>query len=230
MKLIRLVTLSATLACLAVPAFAGLIQANPSGKILENVALIKDAQVQSTDGKTLLAQTNVGASLRTKKLGGIIPIKVYVGQLLVANANAFDRSEAADANSVKALDSLKSQSSVTMQLQFLIKAPINDVVDSFMASAESNGLQADDATLKPILEFLKTGGDIPNKGTLVFAGETAADGSEHITVENPDGKLLSFAADAGAIRKMMSLWLGTLPAKDSLLQKFKKEVTSGEKL
>ena len=203
------------LSLISTSALAGLIESGvpAEGKQIANVQILKSASLRSNDQSLSL----VGAALRRKeKLGWH---NVYVGQLLVSDVAALDR--AAD----KALDSLKSQNAVAMQLSFLRNVGSDDMEQSFSDGFASNGLK-DSPIVAEILEFMKTSGSAEAGKPLTFVGTVGAEGKETILIENSKGEVSKPIVGEGAIRTLFSLWLGTLPVKDKGLVKFKQDVLS----
>jgi hypothetical protein len=211
-------------------AFAALLQGELSGKNLENQPLLKSASIQAADSRNgTLQVTAVGAALRQKKKLGV-NFKVYVGQLLVSEPEKLDR--AAD----KALDSLKGLKAVAIQMTFLRGVSSGDMVTAFTDGFNSNGISLEDPIVKQILEFTTASGDLEAGKTLTFVGELGAstepatelaaseETKEHIIIENTKGEIKTITGGAGSIRTAFALWLGTLPAKDEGLLKFKSEL------
>jgi hypothetical protein len=220
MKALKLLPILAL--ALQASAFAGILTVEPSGKSLENVALAKGASFKLQNGTSARVYT-VGAALRSKKVVAL-PVKVYVGQLLVSEPGKFSRADD------QALGSLGTMPSVAMQLTFLRTVGAADILKVFTDGFVSNKYPLDNAVVKKVLDFAKGSGDFESGKTLVVTGETAADGSELVVMENTKGTTVSIAGPKGTVATVMSLWIGVLPANDDGLLKFKKELLSGANL
>lgn len=209
---------------LILPAFAhaSLLEVENSKELFSGVAVATSAKTVLEDGSTL-ALSPAGIGLRTKMMGVAIP--VYVGQLFVADLEQF-AVPAPD----RALEFIARNKLVAMQLTFLREVSNDKLTEAFSDCFEANGLSAD-AVAKEVLAFAKRSGDFSAKKTLTVTAENLADGSQLVQVENAQGEILKIpsAGPDNANAKVMSLWLGTLPKKDSGLLKFKTALISKAK-
>lgn len=202
------------------PAFAGVLNLEAGAKAIEGVNIAK-AATATVDGRSY-PLTAVGGGLRKKKFGGIIPVKVYVGQLLVSAPSTFNRSEDG------ALNSLAEMSALAMQLNLLMSVDGKKIQDGFKDALAANNVDANTPVMQTLLNAVVSDEKIVEGGTVTFVGEKLADGSEAVTYENSKGQATTVTGGAGFIKSVFSMWFGT-PA-DSGVGQLKKDILGGNGL
>lgn len=191
---------------LSVNASAALLTPEGTGEKIEKISLSTSATA-NVEGESIKL-TSVGAGLRTKKVV-FVNVKVYVGQLYVANPATFKKSDA------EALGSLKDQKAVAVQLHFVRDVDADNVQKSFKEALKANKIDIEDASLKQFLDSVSKGGEAKEGKALTILGAHLKDGSEAILYETTSGNLSEIKGSSGLIEKVFSIWLGK-PADDGV--------------
>jgi hypothetical protein len=188
--------------------FAALLTVEPSPQALEKVPVAKSA-VAHVDAQNINLAA-VGAGLRGKKVV-FVNVKVYVGQLFVADFAKFHRDDK------EVLNSLAEQSAAAIQMHFLRSVDADTVQKSFRDSFSANSVNLEDASIKQFLDAVKNGGAAEDKKNLTILGVKGADGTETIYYENSAEKVSQIKGSAGFIKNVFSIWLGK-PSDDGVAQ------------
>ncbi len=165
----------------------------------EKVSLSPFALVNIQNEKIKL--TALGSGLRSKKIA-FINIRVYVAQFLASSPEKIKRSDS------EALSSLNEQKAVAIQLHFLRDVEADKVLKSFNDAMAVNHIDSEEASIKGILNAIKSEGEVKEGQTLTLVGVHLGDGSELITIESAKGKVTEFKGAPGLIEKVFSIWLG----------------------
>lgn len=152
--------------------------------------------------------TEVGAGLRAKKVV-FVNVKVYVGELFVSDIAKFKKDDA--------LNSLKDQKAVAIQLHFLRDVDADNVQKSFKEALTVNSVSLDDASVKQFLDAVSKGGEAKDGKSLTILGSRLKDGTDKITYETTAGAVTEIKGPAGLIEKVFAIWLGK-PADDGVGQ------------
>jgi hypothetical protein len=155
--------------------------------------------------------TTVGSGLRKKKVV-LVPIKVYIAQLMLNDPNVFEKTDA--------LASIGKQTSVVMHLTFLRDVPADNIRESFQSSLDANGVPASDPDIVTFMTMVNDVGAAESGSTLTIFTTKQSDGSETVALENKKGTVTvmkTMAGSAGLTHKLMSIWLG-VPADDYLTE------------
>jgi len=177
-------------------AFAQILKAQAGTQKLEGVSL--PASLSTADGKTLLP---VGAGLRSKKVL-LVPVRVYVGALYVADLAKFKKSPS------EALNSLPEASPAALQLHFLRDVDAGKVQSSFIEALEANHVDLKKPEVQKFLDAVKNGGEAKKNSTLTVFGHKKSDGSEVIVYEDSNLKATTISGGPGFLREIFSIWLG----------------------
>lgn len=192
-------------------AHADLLTLKPGNSAKQGVNITAGATAQLAGANYELS--TVGSGLRKKKVV-LVPIKVYVAQLMVGDPGRHVKT----ANG--ALPSIDSQTTVAMHLTFLRDVPAQNVKESFQSSLDANGVPADDPDIAAFMNLVDEVGAAETNGTLTIFVTKNADQTETLALEN---KLASGAVvktmtgQKGLASKLMSIWLG-VPADDYLAE------------
>jgi hypothetical protein len=154
--------------------------------------------------------TTVGSGLRKKKVV-IVPIKVYVAQLLVNDQARYVKTDAG------ALPSIDNQTTIAIHLTFLRDVPASNIKESFQVSLDANGVPSNDADIVKFMSLVDEAGAATTNGSLTIVVNKAADGSESLALENKGSSsvLKTMKGGKGLAHKIASIWLG-VPADDYL--------------
>lgn len=171
---------------------------------MENVSLSSTAStnVEGEDVKL----SHVGAGLRAKKVV-FVNVKVYVGELFASDLTKFKKSDA--------LNSVKDQKAIAIQLHFLRDVDAANVQKSFKEALTANAVSLDDASVKQFLDAVSKGGEAKEGKALTILGTRLKDGSEKVSYETTSGTSTEIKGSAGLIEKVFSIWLGK-PADDGV--------------
>ena len=176
--------------------FAQILKVQAGPEKMEGVALASSAN--TSDGQKLQF---VGAGLRNKKVV-MMNVRVYVGQLFVADTAKFKK------NSAEALKSVSEASPVAVQLHFLRDVDAEKVQSSFKDALEANKVDLKKSEVIKFLDAVKTGGEAKKASTMTILGAKKSDGSEVITYEDSNLKATTVSGGPGFIQDIFSIWLG----------------------
>lgn len=142
MKCLRLLTvfLALTLGFSFSTHAAVTIKTETAAEKFEDVTLIEKATLEIDTTKSELKKVSHG--LRKKAVFGLVPVRVYVLELLASNAAKLDKTEDGF------LKSLSASGPVLLHITFLRDLPGPKISDAFKEGLESNGIK----TLSPELE------------------------------------------------------------------------------
>lgn len=116
------------------------IKTESAAEKFEEVTLLSKATLEVDGVKSELSTVSHG--LRKKAVFGLVPVRVYVLELLVANPTKLDKTEDGF------LKSLQTAGPVLLHITFLRDLPGSKISDAFKEGLESNGIK----TLTPELE------------------------------------------------------------------------------
>ncbi|MBC7371575.1 MAG: chalcone isomerase family protein [Bdellovibrionaceae bacterium] len=202
---------AALVICLSVVGASALtLKTEPGPTNIEKVSIAQSAT--TADGIKLVS---VGAGLRTKKVV-FVNVKVYIGQLFVANIGAFRK------NISEALKSSADAAPIAIQLHFLRDVDAEKVQSSFKDALESNKVDLKKTEIEKFLSAVKTSGAAKEGKSLTILGSKAKDGTETIVYEDVNGKATTVGGPAGFIQEIFAIWLGT-PSDDGVA-KLKAEI------
>lgn len=162
---------------------------------LEGVAL--STQGLSKDGHKL---TFMGAGLRTKKVV-LVNIKVYVGELLAAAPENFNKKSP--------LSTLTEAAPLMMKLHFLRDVDAKTVQSSFKEALKANQVNLNKTEVEKFLLAVQSGGEAKKNKSLNIFAVKKADGTETLIYEDAEGKSATIDGGSGFIRDIFSIWLGT---------------------
>jgi hypothetical protein len=206
-------------ALLPLSASAALLETKTGDLAIEEVKLAKEATLKLPDGKSFGLKPYV-KGLRRKKVA-LFWAKVYVGQVFTGDALSAPKSIS------EAYEALTKQNAVAISLTFVRHVNADKVVDAFADSFNENGIDPKtDASVKPLLEVLKKGGDMNDKQTMTVALTKAADGGETIAYDNGKGDVQTASLEKGTSAKVLKLWFGK-PA-DSGVERLQKQFLGQE--
>jgi len=184
------------------------IQAGPEQ--IEKVPVAASATLG--DGTKL---QSVGAGLRSKKVV-FVNVKVYVGQLFVADLTKFKK------NPVDVLKSVSDAAPIAIRLHFLRDVEADKVQSSFRDALEANKVDLKKPEIEKFLSVVKNSGAAKEGKSLTILGTKSKDGSEGITYEDVNGKATSLSGPTGFIQEIFAIWLGS-PSDDGIT-KLKTEI------
>lgn len=206
-------TLSSLVALTLIPStFAAVLTLTPGEKTLEGRNIPQSAQLKLSDRSVELS--TVGFGLRSKKVM-VANVKVYVAELLVSNAAAFEHHAANDA----ALKSLDKMEAVAIRMDFVRTVEAAKVAASFVEALNANQVDTRSAQVQAFISAVENGGDAAVGKALTIAFDTKG---SLIVYENADGSPQIIKADANLQRAIYSIWLG-VPA-DAGLANLKKDL------
>jgi hypothetical protein len=199
----KLSLLGLLLSVLTSTTFAQSLKVQNGSEKLQNVPLATAAT--TADGAKLQF---VGAGLRSKKVM-MINVKVYVGQLFVADPAKFKKSPN------EALKSAAEASPIAVQLHFLRDVEAGKVQSSFREALEANKIDFKKPEIQKLLDAVKNGGEAKEGKSLTILGAKHSDGTEQITYEDAAGKATTVSGPAGFIGEVFAIWLG-VPSDDGV--------------
>lgn len=192
--------------------FAAILETKGSGATVEKVTL--PAEGTAKVGGQEIPLNPVGAGLRAKKVV-FVNVKVYVGQLYVADLGKFKKTDS------EVLTSLKDQSAVAIQMHFLRDVDADNVQNSFKDALKVNGIDTKSAEVKQFLDSVAKGGEAKSGKSLIVLGHRH-EGKESVYYEDTAGNVTEVKGEPGFIEKIFSIWLGK--AADSGVATLKKDL------
>ena len=109
------------------------IETVSSTEKFEDITLLDKASIMIDTAKTELNKVSHG--LRKKAVFGLVPVRVYVLELLAANGSKLDKSDEGF------LKSLKASGPVLLHITFLRDLPGSKISEAFKEGLESNGIK-----------------------------------------------------------------------------------------
>lgn len=190
---------------------ASLLKPEGSSGTIEKIALPESATISG--GETPQKLYSIGSGLRAKKVM-LVNVKVYVGQMFVANKDSFSKAEA--------LSSLGNQSAAAIQLHFLRDVDAENVQASFKEALKVNKVKLDSEAMTQFLSAVKKGGVAKSGKTLTILAMKGPEGQEIVSYENNEGAVTEIKGPAGFMKDIFSIWLGT-PSDDGVA-KFRSDI------
>ncbi|HEY8271624.1 MAG TPA: chalcone isomerase family protein, partial [Pseudobdellovibrionaceae bacterium] len=121
-----------------------------------------------------------------------------------------------------ALKSVSEAAPAMMQLHFLRDVEGEKVQTSFKEALEVNKVDLKKPELQKFLEAVRIGGEAKKGKSLSILGSKKSDGSEVITYENSNSKIIAISGGPGFIQDIFSIWLGQ-PSDDGI-EKLKADI------
>ena len=201
-NLFSIVTVFIALAITAPKAFAVSLKTETTNKVFEHAKLVHSVTVQNDD-KTETVLNAVSHGLRKKTVFGLVPVSVYVLQVLAAKPEKLVRT--ADGF----LASLKDAGPVQLQFTFSRNLPGDKISNSFKEGLEANEVDVSKlskelsqalAQISDIKEF-KEGQNFSL--TFTWAGDNA---TAYIT--DPSLKISTITGPKVFADQLLSIWFG----------------------
>ena len=186
----------------------------PASEKFEEVMLLKSRTLTSNGTASVIKEISHG--LRKKAIFGLVPVRVYVAELLAANPEKLIRTEQGF------LTSLKAAAPVQMHLSFLRDLPGRKVSESFKEGLEANKINVRKLTpeLNEVLEQITAVQEFKKGQTFsVTAIWTGLQGS--ILLEDSE-KIKVIPGSDEFIQQIFSIWFGK-PA-DGKLTELRKDL------
>lgn len=165
----------------------------------EDVTLIQKATLEIDTTKQELNKVSHG--LRKKAVFGLVPVRVYVLELLATNASKLDKTEDGF------LKSLPASGPVMLHITFLRDLPGTKISDAFKEGLESNGIK----TLTPELEkVLKEISEIKEfkKNESFSIAVNWKDKEATVYMQQTGGEIKSVSGAAEFAENFLSIWFG----------------------
>lgn len=215
MKTIRLLTvfLAFTLGISFSAQAAVTIKTEAATEKFEDITLLQKATLEIDSTKSELNQVSHG--LRKKAVFGLVPVRVYVLELLASNASKLDKTEEGF------LKSLPASGPVMLHITFLRDLPGSKISDAFKEGLESNGIK----TLTPELEkVLKEISEIKEfkKNESFSIAISWKEKEATVYMQQTGGEIKSVAGAPEFAENFLSIWFGK--PSDSRLGDLKKSL------
>lgn len=190
---------------------AALLTPEGSSGTIEKISLPESVTVSASENNLKLS--SLGSAMRAKKVM-FVNVKVYVGQIFVADKGAFNKSDA--------LNSLSGQSAAAIQLHFVRDVDAENVQASFKEALKVNKVNLESEAITQFLTAVKKGGVAKSGKTLTILAVKSPESAETISYETNDGTVTEIKGPAGFTKDIFSIWLGT-PSDDGVA-KFKSDI------
>lgn len=189
------------------------IKTEAASEKFEDVTLLSKASLELAGSKSEL--TAVSHGLRKKAVFGLVPVRVYVLELLASNATKLDKTEDGF------LKSLSASGPVMLHITFLRDLPGNKISDAFKEGLESNGIK----TLTPELEkVLKEISEIKEfkKNESFSIAVSWKEKEATVFMQQTGGEIKSVVGTHEFAENFLSIWFGK--PSDSRLGDLKKSL------
>lgn len=198
-------------------ASADLMSLQPATDKINGVTLSSTAVV-SVDGADVTL-TNVASGLRKKYLA-IFGTPVYVAQVFAAQPELYTKS----ANGNTSLDSLATQTVVSVRLDFVFNVSADKVYNAFVDALKENNVDMSTGAVADFLSYVQNGGDASKGDSMTFLMVKNADGTETLTYEDPEMAIKTVTGPAGFSQQILAMWLGNISSNDKGLKELKAEL------
>lgn len=199
-------------------ALAASLKTETTSIAFEDAKLVKSVTLQNDD-KTESLMTAVSHGLRKKAVFGLVPVRVYVLQLLAAKPEKLVRTE----NGF--LPSLKEAGPVQLHLTFVRNLPGEKISDSFKDGLSANAIDVKhlSSELTQVLKDITAVTEFKENETFSLTFSWAADNAA-ATVYLTDAslKMKTVAGPKIFADQLLSIWFGKTA--DSKLENLKKEL------
>ncbi len=172
----------------------------PGAEKFEDVMLL-NSRTLTIDGKST-AIKKISHGLRKKAVFGLVPVRIYVTELLAAQPEKLIRTETGF------IPSLKAAAPVQLHLTFLRDLPGRKVADAFKEGLEANKINVKKLTpeLTQVLEQVTAVQEF-NKGQ-TFSVTAAWTGSEGAIILEDSQKIKIIPGSDEFIEQIFSIWFG----------------------
>ncbi len=197
----------------AIAATTVTIKTEAASEKFEEVTLLSKANLELAGAKSELSPVSHG--LRKKAVFGLVPVRVYVLELLASNSSKLEKTEDGF------LKSLPASGPVMLHITFLRDLPGSKISDAFKEGLESNGIK----TLTPELEkVLKEISEIKEfkKNESFSIAITWKEKEATVFMQQTGGEIKSVAGPSEFAENFLSIWFGK--PSDSRLGDLKKSL------
>ncbi|MGZ3692058.1 MAG: chalcone isomerase family protein, partial [Pseudobdellovibrio sp.] len=190
------------------------LKTETTNKLFENAKLVNSVTLVNDD-KTEIPLKTVSHGLRKKTVFGLIPVDIYVLQVLASSPEKLVKDES------KFLNSIKDAGPVQLHFTFLRDLPGEKISSSFKEGLEANGLDPKSlntelATLLKEVSNIKEFKNGQNFAlTFTWNGEMAT-----VYITDPLARILSISGPKAFADQLLSIWFGKTA--DSRLEDLKK--------
>ena len=174
----------------------------------ESHALAKSSKYN--DGTVTADLKLVSHGARQKKAFGLVTVKVYYAELLLAKPEAFSKEDG------KIVNSLEQAGPIQLRLTMLRDIKGQQITDSFKDALAANDITADkySAELKNVLQEIDN--VIAFKTGEVFSIAAQFKGNSGVMMlQKPDGRVKKISGNSQFIKDMFQIWFGK-PVDDKL--------------
>lgn len=168
----------------------------------------------TVDGKSTALKA-VSYGLRKKKVFGLVNVKVYSAELLVAKPQSLVKSDD------QVLASLKAAGPIQLRLTMLRDLTGKQITDSFTEALKANGITTDSGEMKTVLNYIAKMQEFKAGQTFSIIGHVQSD-KGYLYLQKPTGDIQAISGDAKLPEQMFSIWFGK-PV-DEKLADLKKEL------
>lgn len=191
------------------------IKTEPSKEKFEEIDLLSGAQL-NIDSQNI-ALTKISHGLRKKAIFGLVPVRVYVLQLLAAKKDKLVKTDEG------VLKSLKESGPIMLQLSFLRDLPGSKISEAFKDGLESNKINIKKLSpeltsllneIANIKEFKK------NESFSIAINWTKQNSTAYLKQDGKD--LITISGNSEFAEQLLSIWFGN--PSDSRLGDLKKSL------
>jgi Chalcone isomerase-like len=182
--------------------YAVTIKSEPTAEQFEDAAILKSARLEMSD-KEKFDLAYVSHGLRKKAVFGLVPVRVYVIQLLAAQPGKLVKNED------EFLKSLKTAGPVQLHITFLRDLPGSKISEAFKEGLESNKVNV--KHLNPEMEqVLKeiSGMNEFKKGESFSVSVYWKDKLATIYLQDPKGEIKTITGPEEFAEQFLSIWFG----------------------
>lgn len=177
------------------------IKTEPTKELFEDVPLLASATLNVDSTSSNLVPVSHG--LRKKAVFGLVPVRVYVLELLAAQGNKLTKTEEG------ILKSLKEAGPVLLQITFLRDLPGSKISEAFKDGLESNKVNVKSLTpeMKQVLDEISNIKEFKKHESFSIA-ISWKDPQATISLQQAGAEVKSIAGSSDFAEQFLSIWFG----------------------
>ncbi len=197
--MILFIALTSTLAFSSTVFSAVGIETVSSTEKFEDVTLLDKASILIDSAKTELNKVSHG--LRKKAVFGLVPVRVYVLELLAANGTKLDKTDEGF------LKSLKASGPVLLHITFLRDLPGSKISEAFKEGLESNGIKKMTPELENVLKEISNIKEFKKNESFSIVVNWK-DPQSTIYLQQTGAEIKTVAGSSELAENFLSIWFG----------------------
>lgn len=179
----------------------------------EGIPLLSKASLEIDGAKSEMSTVSHG--LRKKAVFGLVPVRIYVLELLAANPSKLDKTDSGF------LKSLAPSGPILLHLTFLRDLPGSKISEAFKEGLTSNGIKTLTPELTQVLKEISSIQEFKKNDSFSIAVDSKEKYAA-IYLQEPGQAIRTVAGDPQFAEDFLSIWFGK--PSDNRLSDLKKEL------